>query len=87
MGPHASFTVSIPVQNANAGTYVNPAASGVCAADPDNLVDESDETNNACSADSVTVGAPDLQTTASHQTDGLPGAALEPVRTGPGSCR
>ena len=40
-----------------AGTYANPRAGGVCTADPNGVIAESNEGNNDCS-DSVTVTAP-----------------------------
>ena len=50
----ASFTVSFDVTPSSAGTLTNPKSGGVCGADPDNSIAESDETNNDC-ADDLTV--------------------------------
>ncbi len=53
---NGSFSVSFSVTAPTSGTLVNPPAGGtdVCAADPNNVVSESSETNNTCT-DTVTV--------------------------------
>ena len=43
---------------ATPGTYTNPRAGGSCSVDPNNVVPESAEGNNACAANTVTVTAP-----------------------------
>jgi hypothetical protein len=50
------------------GTFSNPAGAGACTADPADHVLESNEANNACAPDSVTVTAPDLTATNSDDT-------------------
>ena len=47
----------------------NPAAGGVCAADPGGVVTEADETNNSCS-DTVNVRLPNLKVTKTNDTSG-----------------
>src|SRR5262249_35748615 len=42
-----SFTVSFTATPKNRGTFANPTAGGVCAVDPNNVLSESDETNNS----------------------------------------
>jgi uncharacterized repeat protein (TIGR01451 family) len=49
-----SFTIPVTVTVTAAGALVNPRASGVCKADPGNLIAEIDKTNNNCT-DTVTV--------------------------------
>ena len=64
------FDVSFTATPTATGTFANPRGGGVCAVDPNNVIAESNETNNACS-DSVTVTAPDLTAT---KTDDVGGA-------------
>jgi hypothetical protein len=52
------FDVVIPVTSINAGAFTNPRAAGICRADPNNSVVESNESNNDCNPNSVTVIAP-----------------------------
>ena len=54
-----SVTVTLPVTPTSFATLVNPAAAGICQADPDNSLTEIFETNNSC-GDSVTVGVATL---------------------------
>jgi CSLREA domain-containing protein len=51
----SSFLVSFSATATAAGTYANP--SGICAVDPNNVIAETNETNNSCS-DTVTVVGP-----------------------------
>ncbi len=53
------FDVVVPVTSTLIGTYTNPAGS--CTVDPDNHIVESNEGNNTCGPDSVTV-APAMNT-------------------------
>jgi len=48
------FDVTFTATSATSGPFVNPAAGGVCAADPGAVITESNEGNNAC-ADTVNV--------------------------------
>ncbi|MEZ4608915.1 MAG: hypothetical protein R2838_01425 [Caldilineaceae bacterium] len=50
----SSLQVSLPVTPTTTGDLVNPAAPGVCRADPSNFVAESNQGNNNC-ADTVSV--------------------------------
>jgi hypothetical protein len=50
----SAVDVSVAVTPSAAGTYSEPRAGGACAVDPFSVIDEANETNNACS-DSVTV--------------------------------
>ena len=61
---NATLTVTVLVTPTAAGSLVNPRTPGVCAADPNNNVSESNETNNGC-ADTVTV---EKRTTATDVT-------------------
>ena len=54
-----AFNVSLSATPPATGSFVNPRSGGSCAVDPDNVVIESNETNNQC-ADTVQVVAPDL---------------------------
>jgi hypothetical protein len=51
----SAVDVSFAVTPSAAGTYTEPRARGTCAVDPFSVIEEANETNNACS-DSVTVG-------------------------------
>src|SRR5262249_27301677 len=51
-----SFDVRFSATASAAGTFGNPRSGGSCSVDPNNVVDEADETNNTCS-DSVTVSS------------------------------
>ena len=68
-----SFTVTVSATPTTSGTFDNPRAAGVCAADPAGNDLETDESNNNCS-NSVTVAvatAPDLTATKSNDVSGL----------------
>ncbi|MEM7052158.1 MAG: CHRD domain-containing protein [Acidobacteriota bacterium] len=58
--PNGAFTVTVPTTPTATGSYANPRAAGTCAADPDGLISEGDESNNACSNTVVVAGSPDL---------------------------
>ncbi|MEM1180470.1 MAG: hypothetical protein AAGM22_19150, partial [Acidobacteriota bacterium] len=63
-----SFSVSFELTPSTTGSFDNPRADGICAADPNGAVTEGDENNNTCS-DSVTVTAsPDLIATKTNNT-------------------
>jgi len=51
----SSFEVTIPVTPTVAGVLTNPRSGGSCSVDPDSLIVETDETNNDCNLDEVTV--------------------------------
>jgi LPXTG-site transpeptidase (sortase) family protein len=58
----ASFNVPVTVTPTSTGTFVNPKAVGSCQVDPAGLIPETDETNNNCNANTVTVIAPPVAT-------------------------
>jgi len=62
IGTPGSFVVQFTATPSIPGTFANPSGGGVCAADPDGVITESDERNNNCS-DAVSVVAADLQLT------------------------
>jgi hypothetical protein len=66
-----SFDISVQATPSTPGTFTNPRSGGACSVDPSNKVLESDETNNACSADTVVISSPDLTAVASNDTSGL----------------
>lgn len=49
-----SFSVPVAVTTTAAGSLVNPKSGGICSVDPNNVIVETNEANNAC-ADTVTV--------------------------------
>jgi hypothetical protein len=63
-----AIVVTTTAHPGTTGTFSNPRGGGACAADPDDHVRESNDANNACTADSVTVTAPDLSATNSDDT-------------------
>ena len=70
IGTLGTFTVSFAAAPSMANVYVNPRAGGTCAVDPDNVVVESNKSNNSCS-DPVTASAPtDLSVTLSNDVGG-----------------
>lgn len=56
--PGGSFSVPIVVTTTSAGSLVNPRSGGQCAVDPAGVVAETDETNNSCIPNTVTVLSP-----------------------------
>lgn len=63
MGQGREIIVYVVATPTAAGTYPSPRQGGVCAVDPANVVYETDEGDNACASNSVTVTAapaPDL---------------------------
>jgi LPXTG-site transpeptidase (sortase) family protein len=70
----ASFTASFSVTPAASGSLANPTG-GVCQADPDAHIPESNEGNNTCS-DTVTIVHPDLTLTKSHTPTGAVGVGV-----------
>jgi uncharacterized repeat protein (TIGR01451 family) len=57
MNPSGSLTVQVGATATAAGSYTNPTG-GSCAIDPNNNIIESNESNNACAPNTVTVVAP-----------------------------
>jgi len=62
IGVEGVFVVQLMAIPTEAGTFTNPRSGGVCAADPDGLVAERNETNNNCH-DTVVIPGPDLRLT------------------------
>jgi len=62
IGVEGVFVVQLMAIPTEAGTFTNPRSGGVCAADPDGLVSERNETNNSCD-DTVVIPGPDLRLT------------------------
>jgi hypothetical protein len=58
IGTSGSFDVTFTTTPSATGPYTNPPSSGTCSVDPNTNVPETDETNNSCNADTVTVYAP-----------------------------
>jgi uncharacterized repeat protein (TIGR01451 family) len=63
------FRVSTTATPSTIGTKANPTG-GDCRVDPDSHVAESDETDNDCNSDIVTVAAPDLEVSKSNTVGG-----------------
>ena len=89
IGTSGSFDVTFTATPGAAGTYTNPRSSGTCAVDPAAHLAESDETNNNCSADAVTVTKANSTTTLTAHTPD-PSAVGQPITvnftvTGPGA--
>ena len=57
IAPGQYYEMVFTVTPTATGTYTSPRAGGSCLADPNNVVTESDESNNTCAADTVTVTA------------------------------
>jgi CARDB len=57
INPGGSFDVSFTATPSFTGTYANPRAGGDCSVDPNNVVAESNESNNTC-ADTVVSNGP-----------------------------
>jgi hypothetical protein len=49
----SKFEVNIPVTLSMGGLLTNPRSEGVCSVDPNGVIVETDEDNNACNSDSV----------------------------------
>ncbi len=65
-----AFDVAFSVTPTTTGALTNPTSGGVCRADPDNVIVESNESNNDCT-DTVTVGGvPDLTAAKSNDVSG-----------------
>jgi large repetitive protein len=73
------FSVVVPVTSIVGGVYTNPRSGGLCRVDPNNSVAESDETNNNCAANSVTVNT--LTPTATQTPTETPTPADTPTST------
>lgn len=65
-----SFDVTFTVTPSYTGSFLNPRLFGSCSVDPNNVVAESNETNNTCNSDSVLVTAPDLAINQSDDASG-----------------
>jgi hypothetical protein len=63
IGPGGSFDISLSATPTTSGTYVNPRTGGSCLVDPDNVVSESNDSNNTC-GDTVVSNAPATPTPA-----------------------
>lgn len=61
LGAGNNMVVTVNVTPTGAGTLTNPRSGGTCAIDPGNSVAETNESNNACPASSVTVNAAQQQ--------------------------
>lgn len=70
IGASGSFDVTFTATPSAVGTYTNPVNSGTCAVDPNNVVAETNEANNNCNTDAVTVSAPDLTITKTNDSGG-----------------
>ena len=71
------FEVVIPVTPSASGTLQNPRSGGVCRVDPDGVITESDDGNNDCNSDSVTVNpANTITTVASSQNPSAVGQSV-----------
>ena len=71
---NGTIAVTFNVTPNAAGTLTNPRASGICRADPNDVVDESNDSNNDCTA-SVDVLAPDLTATKTNNAGSITGTA------------
>jgi hypothetical protein len=63
------FRVNITATAVTLGDKTNPT-SGSCQGDPDNIINEGNESNNSCLSDTVAVSAPDLIVNKSNDTGG-----------------
>jgi uncharacterized repeat protein (TIGR01451 family) len=61
-GGTGAFVLQWTATPSSAGTFANPRSGGICGVDPDGLIVEGNETNNAC-GDVVNVIGADLQLT------------------------
>ena len=58
-----TFQVVVPVTTSVAvASYINPRSGGICRVDPNNIVSESNESNNDCNTDTVVVSKADTST-------------------------
>ncbi|MCB0967092.1 MAG: HYR domain-containing protein [Ilumatobacter sp.] len=71
VGPGGTFGVEVEATPSSTGTFDNPAAAGSCAADPDGVVAEADETNNACSGSVTVVNPYNMTVTKTNTVDGV----------------
>jgi len=62
IGVEGIFVIQLVAIPTEAGSFTNPRGGGVCAADPDGLVAERNETNNSCH-DTLVIPGPDLRLT------------------------
>src|SRR6266849_2361233 len=69
-----SFNVVFTATATVAGTYVNPTG-GTCSVDPNSIVAESNESNNACSDSVTVVAAPTISKAFSPTTIGVNGTS------------
>jgi hypothetical protein len=60
------FDVTFTATPSAGGVYANPRSAGTCAVDPNNVIGETNETNNQCSSDAVTVSQAPAITSADH---------------------
>jgi trimeric autotransporter adhesin len=66
IGTSGSLVVSVTATPDATGSYTNPPSGTACTVDPSNVVPESNEGNNDCTANTVSVVAPDLTLGLSH---------------------
>jgi uncharacterized repeat protein (TIGR01451 family) len=62
IGVEGIFVIQLVAIPTESGSFTNPRGGGVCAADPDGLVAERNETNNSCH-DTLVIPGPDLRLT------------------------
>lgn len=55
--PSGSFSVTVTATPSETGTFSNPRNGGICKVDPDTNESESNESNNECPTNAVTVAA------------------------------
>lgn len=65
-----SFDVLVNATATATGTYTNGGIGAGCSVDPNNVVSESNEADNDCNADTVSVVAPDLTVVKSNSVSG-----------------
>ena len=70
IGSGGGLTVNVATTATSGSSLVNPRAGGACTVDVDNIVPESDESNNSCS-DSVVLGVTDLSVDKVNSTNGV----------------
>lgn len=64
-------TVSFSVTPTEEGTLANPRSGGVCAVDPDNEINEQNESDNSCSDSVQIIGIADLIATKTNDAGGV----------------